>query len=85
MRAANAIGDDKLMQQAGRAPVESMFTHGTSEQRMEALKRGIQSKSPEFVQLSARHFLATQRHCVASTAKAGAYHVCHSNGAAGFD
>ena len=46
MRAANAIGDDTLMQQAGRAPVESMFTHGTSEQRMEALKRGIQSKNP---------------------------------------
>ena len=47
MRAANAIGDDNLMKQAGRAPVESMFTHGTSEQRMEALKRGIQSKNPE--------------------------------------
>lgn len=46
MRAANAIGDDKLMADAGRAPVESMFTHGTSEQRMEALKRGIQSKNP---------------------------------------
>jgi uncharacterized protein len=46
MRAANAIGDDKLMADAGRAPVESMFTHGTSEQRMEALRRGIQSKNP---------------------------------------
>lgn len=46
MRAANAIGDDKLMADAGRAPVESMFTHGTSEQRMEALKRGMQSKNP---------------------------------------
>jgi uncharacterized protein len=46
MRAANAIGDDTLMQQAGRAPVESMFTHGTSEQRMEALQRGLQSKNP---------------------------------------
>ncbi len=46
MRAANAIGDDTLMQQAGRAPVESMFTHGTSEQRMEALQRGIRSKDP---------------------------------------
>jgi len=45
-RAANAIGDDTLMQQAGRAPVESMFTHGTSEQRMEALQRGIRSKNP---------------------------------------
>lgn len=46
MRAANAIGDDKLMAQAGRQPVESMFTHGTSEQRMQALQRGIQGKSP---------------------------------------
>lgn len=46
MRAANAIGDDKLMADAGRAPVESMFTHGTSEQRMEALQRGIQNKNP---------------------------------------
>jgi len=46
MRAANAIGDDTLMQQAGRTPVESMFTHGTSAQRMEALQRGIKSKNP---------------------------------------
>jgi len=46
MRAANAIGDDALMQQAGRAPVESMFTHGTSAQRMEALQRGLKSKNP---------------------------------------
>lgn len=46
MRAANAIGDDTLMQQAGRAPVESMFTHGTSAQRMEALQRGLKSKNP---------------------------------------
>ncbi len=46
MRAANAIGDDKLMQQAGRQPVESMFTHGSSEQRMQALQRGLQGKNP---------------------------------------
>ena len=46
MRAANAIGDDTLMQQAGRAPVESMFTHGTSARRMEALQRGIKAKNP---------------------------------------
>ena len=46
MRAANAIGDDTLMKQAGRAPVESMFTHGTSEQRMAALKQGLQSGDP---------------------------------------
>lgn len=46
MRAAHAIGDDKQMRDAGRAPVESMFTHGTSEQRMAALKQGLQSGDP---------------------------------------
>lgn len=43
MRAANAIGDDKLMRDAGRAPVESMFTHGSSEQRMAALQQGLKT------------------------------------------
>ena len=46
MRAANAIGDDTLMRNAGQRPVESMFTHGTSQQRMDALKRGLQSGQP---------------------------------------
>ena len=43
MRAANSIGDDKLMKQAGRAPVESMFTHGSSEQRTAALQQGLKT------------------------------------------
>ena len=46
MRAANAIGDDKLMAQSGRAPVESMFTHGSSEQRMAALQQGLRTGDP---------------------------------------
>ncbi len=46
MRAANAIGDDTLMKQAGRAPVESMFTHGSSEQRMAALQQGLKTGDP---------------------------------------
>lgn len=46
MNAANAIGDDTLMRQAGRRPVESMFTHGTSEQRMAWLQRGLKSGDP---------------------------------------
>jgi uncharacterized protein len=46
MKAANAIGDDTLMKQAGRSPVESMFTHGTSEQRMAALQRGLKTGDP---------------------------------------
>ena len=41
MTAAHAIGDDTLMRGAGRTPVESMFTHGSSEQRMRWLKRGL--------------------------------------------
>jgi uncharacterized protein len=44
MTAANAIGDDTLMKGAGQNPVESMFTHGTSAQRIAALKRGIQGR-----------------------------------------
>lgn len=46
MRAAHAIGDDTLMEQAGRAPVESMFTHGSSEQRMRWLKKGLETGDP---------------------------------------
>lgn len=45
MRTANAIGDDKLIAASGQTPVESMFTHGSSEQRMQALQRGIQGKN----------------------------------------
>lgn len=46
MVAANAIGDDTLMKQAGQRPVESMFTHGSSEQRMSWLRKGLNSGDP---------------------------------------
>lgn len=46
MRAANAIGDDTLMRSAGQRPVPESFTHGTSEQRMAWLRRGMQSGDP---------------------------------------
>ena len=45
LNAAHSIGDDTLMKNAGRRPVEASFTHGTSEQRMTWLKRGLQSAS----------------------------------------
>ncbi|MBA2772416.1 MAG: neutral zinc metallopeptidase, partial [Sphingomonas sp.] len=46
MRAAEAIGDDTLQQQSqGRVRPES-FTHGTSAQRMAALRRGLESGDP---------------------------------------
>jgi uncharacterized protein len=46
MKAANAIGDDTIMRQAGRSPVESMFTHGSSQQRMAALQQGLKTGDP---------------------------------------
>ncbi|MBO9576381.1 MAG: neutral zinc metallopeptidase [Sphingobium sp.] len=46
LRAARAIGDDTLQEQAGRRPVPDSFTHGTSAQRMEALRRGLESGDP---------------------------------------
>lgn len=46
LRAANAIGDDNLMRSAGQRPVPESFTHGTSEQRMTWLRRGLQTGDP---------------------------------------
>lgn len=43
LNAAHSIGDDTLMRSAGRRPVEASFTHGSSAQRVEALRRGLQS------------------------------------------
>jgi len=41
LTAAHAIGDDTLMRSAGRRPVEAAFTHGTSQQRMAWLRKGL--------------------------------------------
>jgi predicted metalloprotease len=46
MRAAEAIGDDTLQKQAQGQVVPDSFTHGTSAQRVEALKRGLDSGDP---------------------------------------
>ncbi|MBS0483238.1 MAG: neutral zinc metallopeptidase [Proteobacteria bacterium] len=43
LNAAHQIGDDTLMKEAGRNPNEAAFTHGSSAQRMDALRRGMQS------------------------------------------
>ena len=43
MQAANAIGDDTLEKRAGQAVVPDSFTHGTSAQRMQALRLGMES------------------------------------------
>ena len=41
LRAASAIGDDRLQQQTQGRIVPESFTHGTSEQRMRWFKRGM--------------------------------------------
>jgi len=43
MRAAASIGDDALMRGSGQRINPENFTHGTSAQRMEALRRGLES------------------------------------------
>jgi predicted metalloprotease len=47
MRAASAIGDDRLQRSAGRSVMPDSFTHGTSEQRTRWLRRGIETGSVE--------------------------------------
>ncbi len=43
LRAANAIGDDRLQQQAQGHVVPESFTHGTSEQRMYWFRKGFET------------------------------------------
>jgi hypothetical protein len=43
LNAAHSIGDDTLMKNAGQRPVEAAFTHGTSEQRMQWLRKGLET------------------------------------------
>ena len=47
LRAAQAIGDDTLQRSAGRVPVPESFTHGTSAQRQQALRRGFEGRTYE--------------------------------------
>ncbi|WP_188656676.1 KPN_02809 family neutral zinc metallopeptidase [Sphingomonas metalli] len=46
MTAARAIGDDTLQREAQGRVVPDSFTHGTSEQRMRWLRRGMESGDP---------------------------------------
>ncbi len=46
LKAAAAIGDDRLQRQAGGVIVPESFTHGTSEQRVRWFRRGFDSGDP---------------------------------------
>jgi predicted metalloprotease len=43
--AASAVGDDNLQRQAGRRVQPESFTHGSSEQRMQWFRRGLETGS----------------------------------------
>jgi uncharacterized protein len=43
LNAAHSIGDDVLMRNAGRRPSPEAFTHGSAEQRMTWLRKGMES------------------------------------------
>ena len=43
LNAAAAIGDDRMQREAGRRVTPDSFTHGSSEQRVEWFRRGLQS------------------------------------------
>lgn len=47
LRAAAAIGDDRLQRMQGGRIAPERFTHGSSEQRAQWLRRGLQSGDPE--------------------------------------
>ncbi len=55
MTAASAIGDDSLQQRAGQRVDRESFTHGSSEQRMQALRLGLttgdDTQCDQYVQL----------------------------------
>ncbi len=47
LRAASAIGDDRLQREAGHRVVPDSFTHGSSQQRVRWFRRGFESGSME--------------------------------------
>ena len=47
LRAASAIGDDRLQKQAQGYVVPDAFTHGSSEQRVRWFRRGLELGTPE--------------------------------------
>jgi len=43
IKAAEAVGDDTIMRRAGRAPRRENFTHGSSQERIQWFKKGMNS------------------------------------------
>jgi len=47
LRAASAIGDDRIQKQTQGYVVQDAFTHGSSEQRVRWFRRGLEQGTPE--------------------------------------
>lgn len=52
LRAAAAIGDDRIQRMGGRGVHPESFTHGSSAQRVEWLRRGLESGDPDSCKIS---------------------------------
>ncbi len=69
INAATQIGDDTLQRKARGTVVPESFTHGTSEQRVSWLKKGLATRRPELMRYIRR---GSRRTCEALTAKGAA-------------
>lgn len=47
LRTAAAIGDDRLLKSAGRSASPESFTHGSSDQRVQWLRKGLETGDPD--------------------------------------
>ncbi len=54
LAAAAAIGDDRMLRRAGRDVVPEAFTHGSSAQRQQWLRRGLETGDPQSCDTFAR-------------------------------
>jgi uncharacterized protein len=47
LNAASSVGDDRILQQAGRSANADSFTHGSAAQRESWFRRGFESGDPK--------------------------------------
>jgi len=54
LNAAAAVGDDRIQQMSGSAVAPEAFTHGSSAQRVQWFKKGMEAGTPDACDTFAR-------------------------------